>query len=78
MIYSFICSKCGNKVQKNVPVSEIKNIIVKCDNCGTDMRRDWKASIRVGLGDSASEIHETSFVRESLKTRPTGKSKVFY
>lgn len=78
MLYDFICPKCGEKLQVNVSSSEVKLLKPKCSNCGNDMRRNYKAIIQIGIGDSADEIHDTSYVKECLKTRPTGKSKVFY
>lgn len=78
MLYNFICPKCGERSRVNVSASEIKGLNVKCSKCGSDMRRDWKTIIKVGDGDTADSIHETSFVKESLKTLPSGKSRVFY
>lgn len=78
MLYNFICPKCGEKTSVNVSASEIKDLIVKCPKCVSDMRRDWKTIIKIGDGDTADSIHETSFVKESLKKLPSGKPKVFY
>jgi len=78
MLYNFICPKCKERVSENVPSSEIKSLKVMCPKCDTEMRRDWKTIIKIGDGDKADEIHETSFIKERLKTRPSGKSRVFY
>lgn len=50
----------------------------ECPECGNDMRRDWKAGITVGAGDRSDEIQSTSFAKERLKIRPSGKTQVFY
>ena len=78
MLYRFICKECKNVQTVNCSHEDLKGLEMKCDKCGSNMRRDWKTVLTVGLGDDADSIQSTSVVKERLKVRPSGKTQVFY
>lgn len=78
MLYSYICKKCNNKMEVDIRPEELNNFKPVCSECGSGMRRDWKAGITIGAGDRSDEIQSTSFAKERLKIRPSGKTQVFY
>lgn len=65
-------------MEVDIRPEELSSFKPKCPECGNEMRRDWKAGITVGAGDRSDEIQSTSFAKERLKIRPSGKTQVFY
>ena len=78
MLYKFICSNCGYKKEINIPSDKIKGYIAVCDSCGENMRRDWKTSLTISDSDRAENVAETSWLKESMKKRFSGKSQIYY
>ena len=61
------CSRCGNKVPKNLAVR-----IHKCDKCGLIIDRDYNASINIlnkGLNKLPQELREVTPVEISMRSR---------
>lgn len=78
MLYKFICPKCGAGKEVNISSNEIKNYVAVCDSCGENMRRDWKTSLHISDSDRAENVAETSWLKESMKKRFSGKSQIYY
>lgn len=78
MLYRFICPECKNKKEVNVPSNEIKSYLAVCDSCGGKMRRDWKASLQVSESDRSENVVETSWLKEGMKKRFSGKTQIYY
>lgn len=78
MLYKFICPECGDRKEVDIPSAEIKNYKALCDSCGAVMRRDWKASLYTSESDKAENVVETSWLKQGMKKRFSGKSKIYY
>lgn len=77
MKYEFKCKNCGKTKVIDVPMSEISGIKIICD-CGTPMRRVWKASLIVPDYMKAEQTQEMAYVNDRLNIRPSGKTKIYY
>lgn len=78
MLYRFICPKCKNRKEISIPSNELKDYSAICDSCGNKMRRDWKSSLQVSESDRSENIEETSWLKEGMKKRFSGKSQIYY
>jgi len=78
MIYTYKCPECGKLKEENMTVDEMENAEVYCEECKVKMNRYWKAGIRVGEGNRSDDIQSTSFTKERLKIRPSGKTQIYY
>lgn len=59
-------------------MQDISTLKVKCNKCGEDMRRVWSTSFVVPEHMKNENTQEMSYVKNILKTRPSGKNKVWY
>ena len=78
MRYNFICDKCKKTKEVEVPYTERDTVEVFCDDCKIPMRRNWKSAIFVSNECKSSEIEETSWLKERMKVRPSGKTRAIY
>ena len=77
MKYQFKC-ECGNVKEVECPMQDISTLKVKCDKCGVDMKRMWNTSFVIPEYMKNENTQEMSYVTNILKTRPSGKNKVWY
>lgn len=77
MKYQFKC-KCGNIKEVECSMQDISTLKVKCNKCGEDMKRVWSTSFVVPEHMKNENTQEMSYVKNILKTRPSGKNKVWY
>nr|DAE47613.1 MAG TPA: Rubredoxin loop, ELECTRON TRANSPORT [Bacteriophage sp.] len=77
MKYKYKCD-CGNEKIIECSIKEIENREEICEKCGCKMKRDWKASLIIPEHMKTSNSQEMSYVKNILKTRPSGKNKVYY
>ena len=78
MRYNFICEKCGKTKEVEVPYTEKDKLTIICEDCNVPMRRNWKSAIFVSNDCKSDEIEETSWIKERMKVRPSGKTRAIY
>ena len=78
MRFKYICNKCKSTETIDVPSSEEDKNIPVCINCGIPMRRDWRGNIAVSDECKAENIEETSWLKERMKIRPSGRTKALW
>ena len=78
MLYRFICPVCKKGKEVDIPAADIKGHVEICEDCGNPMRRDWRASLHISDSDKAENIAETSWLKEGMKKRFSGKSQIYY
>lgn len=78
MLYSYICRECGEHTTVDIPAADLAGHEEPCPRCGRRMGRSFRTAIRIGAGDGADDIQTTSFAKERLRVRPSGKRKVLY
>lgn len=77
MKYEFKCSNCNARKIVDIDISKISEAKVICD-CGSEMKRVWKASLIVPEYMKADQSQEMSYINDRMKIRPSGKTKVYY
>ncbi len=78
MLYDYICPKCGSRKEIDAPYGERKVESPECESCGAEMRRNWGSFLYTQDSDRSDNISETSWLKQGMKKRFSGKTRIYY
>lgn len=74
-LYDYRCPSCGAEQEVQHAMSEIGKIQVKCDQCGTTMKKMLSAPTLIGFDDVGRSISKKDKAKASTSGKKSKSSK---